>query len=110
MVTASEAHHSQSDIGAEDYRLLGEVTNTPHQAINNGVCLLLDNSTWTCTGTSHLTKLVVDQRSSVTAPGGYRLVVTMDDDFDGPHTAQPVSLLSDNTYVGYITITLVPGH
>jgi hypothetical protein len=108
VVTASEAHHSQADIGSADYRLLGEVTNTPHQAINNGVWVQLNYSTWTITGTSYLTKLVIGQHSAVAAPAGYKLVVTIDKDFDGAGTAVATTLVPYHTYVGYITITVVP--
>ena len=107
-VTASEAHHSQADIGAADYRLLGEVTNTPHQAINNGVWLQLNSSRWTVAGTSYLTKLVIGQHSFVAAPAGHKLVVTVDSDFDGPGAPVATTLLPYHTYVGYITITVVP--
>jgi hypothetical protein len=110
VVTASEAHHSQKDIGAEDYRLLGKVTNTPHQAINNGVTVQLTKSTWVCTGTSYLTKLAISQSSAVKAPFGRKLNVTVDDDFEGPHAAQPVILHAGQTYTGYITINVVPAH
>jgi len=107
VVTASEAHHSQADIGAADYRLLGEVTNTPHQAINNGVWLQLNNSSWVVTGTSYLTELAVGQHSAVMAPPGYKLVATIDDDFDGPHNAASFTIAPLHTYTGYITISLV---
>jgi hypothetical protein len=108
VITASEANHSQTDIGADDYRLLGEVTNTPRQAINNGVCVQLNHSVWTCTGTSYLTKLVLGQHSNVVAPFGCRLVMTVDQDFDGPGAAVTTPLVPSKTYVGYITIKVVP--
>lgn len=108
VITASEARHSQDTIGADDYLLLGEVTNTPLQAVNNGVMVDLVKSKWTVKGDSYLTKLVVDADSSVVAPTGYKLVVTIDDDFGGPNTAEPATITSGGTYIGYITIMVVP--
>jgi hypothetical protein len=108
VITASEAHHSQAEIGAKDYRLLGEVTNTPRQAINNGVWVQLNSSNWIVPGPSYLTKLVIGQHSCVVAPAGYKLVMTVDDDFDGPNAAVAKTIQSDTTYTGYITITVQP--
>ncbi len=108
VITASEAHHSQKEIGPEDYRLLGEVTNTARQAINNGVCVELGASKWIVTGTSYLTKLVLDEASALLARPGYKLVMTVDTDFEGPGPAVETAIQPDRDYVGYITIMVVP--
>ena len=108
VITASEAHHSQTEIGAADYRLLGEVTNTAHQAINNGVWVQLNDSDWKVTGTSYVTKLAVDAASTVVAPTGCKLVMTVDADFDGAGAAAVQPIVPGTTYTGYITITVLP--
>ena len=59
-------------------------------------------------GTACLTKLVIGQHSTVVAPAGYKLVMTVDDDFGGPHAAVAKTIQSYKTYIGYITITVVP--
>ena len=64
----------------EDYKYLGEVTNTPSEAVNNGVIVSLTNgSEWTVTGTCCLTSLTVENGSAVTAPAGYSLTMWVDD-------------------------------
>ncbi len=78
VISASRAQHSQTDIGAEDYELLGEITNTPCAAINNGVIVVLADSVWTVTDTSYLTSLTVDADSEIVAPAGYHVVMTVD--------------------------------
>jgi len=78
VVTASSAHHAVKRITALEYDQLGEVTNTPAAAINNGVVVDLDGSDWTVTGTSHLTRLSVDKGSSVMAPPGMAVSMTVD--------------------------------
>jgi hypothetical protein len=113
VISASEAHHSIVDIyppmepGHElDYKQLGKVTNSAHAAINNGVVVTLNGTAWTVDGTCHLTKLVWDKKSSITAPAGHTLAMTVDPDFDGPAAAAPVTLGAEGNYVGYITITI----
>ena len=75
----SSSRHAKSSIGAEDYKLLGEVTNTPGAAVNNGVILSLDGgSTWTVTGTSYLTCLTIENGAVVKAPKGSSVTMTVD--------------------------------
>jgi hypothetical protein len=63
----------------EDYKYLGEVTNEPSEAINNGVIVLVDGgSTWTVTGTCHLTSLEVKEGAVITAMNGYDLTMRVD--------------------------------
>ena len=76
IVSSSTASHSKPTITAVDYRLLGVVTNTPAEAINNGVAVVLTNgSVWTVAGTSYLTSLTFDEDSSLVAPDGRELTL-----------------------------------
>ncbi len=81
VISASEAHHPKSVlyVNKEDYKLFGVVTNTAHEAINNGVIVSLTNgSKWTVTGLSYLTSLTIDSDSTITATKGYKLAMTID--------------------------------
>jgi hypothetical protein len=78
VITASRARHAKSTITSEDYLLLGEVTNTPRPAVNNGVILSLDDSTWTVTGTSYLTSITIGKGSKIKAPKGRTVTMTVD--------------------------------
>ena len=69
VVSSSAARHPKSAIGSADYQLLGVVSNRPEAAINNGVILELGASSWTVTGTSYLSRLVLDSTSKVTGVG-----------------------------------------
>ncbi len=97
IITSSVAHHSLDTITAEDYRQLGEVTNTPASAINNGVVVSLIHSTWTVTGESHLTNLKIGDNSSVRAPQGATIKMSV----DGRPTA-----LDKGSYTGQIDLAL----
>jgi hypothetical protein len=78
VITSSRARHAKSTITSEDYRLLGEVTNRPCPAVNNGVIVTLEDSTWTVTGTSYLTNLTIGEDSAIVAPEGYSAIMTVD--------------------------------
>jgi uncharacterized lipoprotein YehR (DUF1307 family) len=78
VISAATARHAKPTITAGDYRLLGEVTNTPCPAVNNGVIVSLTDSTWTVTGTSYLTSLTLDKDSAIATPDGRRLTLTVD--------------------------------
>jgi hypothetical protein len=82
----------------EDYKMLGVVTNTPAPAVNNGVIVSLNNSRWVVTGTSCLTKLAVAGDSTVTAPPGKTVSMTVD---GAVTTIDPGS-----TYTGAIVLTV----
>jgi hypothetical protein len=76
VISASESHHPSPKITKDNHREFHLLTDTPRPAINNGVIVNLTNgSNWTVTGTSFLTRLVIDSSSSVTAREG--LVVSM---------------------------------
>jgi hypothetical protein len=71
VITASETHHTISTITAEEYYELGEVTNTPRPAVNNGVIVALTaGSTWTVAGACYLSGLTIDADSIIKAPAG----------------------------------------
>lgn len=97
-VSASTAAHNISTITAADYRELGEVTNTPSAAINNGVIISLTNgSKWVVTRTCYLTSLTIDATSGIQAPGG-RLKMTV----DGAVTP----IVPGSTYKGQVVLTV----
>ncbi|WP_460350312.1 hypothetical protein [Actinoallomurus acanthiterrae] len=65
--------------------------------VNNGVIVQLNSgSTWTVTGTSYLSKLVVAQGATVVAPNGHTVSMTV----DGNATA----ITPGHTYTGVIAI------
>jgi len=71
VISASESHHPVSKITVENNTLFHSITDKASPAVNNGVILNLANgSKWNVTGTSYLTKLVLDSSSSVTASKG----------------------------------------
>jgi hypothetical protein len=76
MVSASTAAHTKPSITAADYKLLGEVVNTPAVAVNNGVVVTLSNaSVWTITGTCYLTSLTIGKGTSIVAPVGKKVTL-----------------------------------
>jgi hypothetical protein len=97
VITASRARHAKDTITSEDYLLLGEVTNRPCAAVNNGVIVAMTASRWTVTGTSYLTNLTIGEGSTVKAPDGYILKMSA----DGVEKA-----IKAGTYKGNIVITL----
>jgi len=97
VITASRARHAKPVITPEDYLLLGEVTNTPSPAVNNGVIVNLAGSTWTVTGTSYLTAMTMVDGAAVTAPKGYKVTMTV----DGSEKA-----IDAGSYRGHIVLTV----
>jgi hypothetical protein len=96
VITASTAVHPQPTITAADYKLLGEVTNTPGAAVNNGVIVVLANgSAWTVTGTSYLTSLTIGEDCSLGAPEGSTLTLKV----NGKKTS-----IKAGTYTGAIEL------
>ncbi len=58
---------------------LGNVTQTPAPAVNNGVIVTLDDaSEWIVTGTSYLTKLELAEGAFIGAPEGHELIMSVD--------------------------------
>jgi len=83
VISASDARHYYNGkyypkIGKEEFEAFSHVINTPGPAVNNGVIVNLTNgSKWTVTGTSYLTKLVIEDGSTVTASSGCTLTMTI---------------------------------
>ncbi|MCA0295199.1 MAG: hypothetical protein LCH96_07775 [Actinobacteria bacterium] len=97
-ITSTTARHTKATITAADYRLLGVVTNTPSAAVNNGtIVTLADHSTWTVTGTCHLTSLTFDATSRIRAAAG-SLTMTVD--------GATVAAVAGTTYTGAIVLTI----
>ena len=84
-----------TQITPENREELSNITQTAAKPINNGVILSVDGtSTWVVTGTSFLTKLVIEEGAVITgASGAVRMTV------DGTETA-----LEPGTYTGVIEI------
>ena len=97
VISATTAKHVKDTISAEDYKLLGEVTNTPAEAVNNGVIVSLSGSTWTVTGTSYLTSLTIGEGSTVAAPEGATVTMTVNG------AAKPIKA---GEYKGKIVLTV----
>ena len=98
VITASSSRHAKSSIGVEDYKLLGEVTNTPGPAVNNGVIVLLDGkSSWTVTGTSYLTSLTIAEGAALVGPEGRKVTMSV----DGVET-----VIAAGTYKGDIVLSV----
>ena len=97
VISASTAKHAKDTITAEDYKLLGEVTNTPSAVVNNGVIVSMTGSTWTVTGASYLSSLTIGEGSSITAPEGKSVTMTVNG------AAKPIKA---GSYKGNIVLTV----
>ena len=87
-------------IGKEEFEAFSHVINTPGPAVNNGVIVNLTNgSKWTVTGTSYLTKLVIEDGSTVTASSGCTLTMTI-------NGGRPVTNIAPGDYTGNIVIKI----
>jgi hypothetical protein len=99
VITASRSLHAVSPITSAEYRQLGEVTNTPQAAVNNGaIVTLASGSHWTVTSTSYLTKLVIASDAALNAPAGRTLALTV----DGTSTA----VTPGSSYTGALVLTV----
>ncbi|MBP2649445.1 MAG: hypothetical protein H6Q74_270 [Firmicutes bacterium] len=99
VVSSTEAHHRVASISSSEYAELGEVTNTPRAAINNGAIVVLNSdSKWTVTATSYLTSLTVDSTSTITAPEGCSVSMTVN--------GTTMSIIAGTTYTGAIILTV----
>jgi len=78
VISASESHHPTPRITVENNTLFHSITDTVCPAVNNGVIVNLTNgSTWTVTGTSYITSLIIAEGSTVTAPEGSKVTMTV---------------------------------
>jgi hypothetical protein len=100
VISSTLAEHSVDTIDSSNWWELGNVSNTPQAAVNNGAIVsLAGGSQWTVTGTSYLTGLTLDSTSSVSAAGfGKSVTMTV----DGTTTA----IKAGNTYTGAIILSL----
>ena len=105
MISASDARHYYNGkyypkIGEDEFEAFSHVVNTPGPAVNNGVIVTLANgSSWTVTGTSYLTKLVIEEGTRVTAPSAQTLAMTVDD-------SEPIIHIAPGTYMGNVVLTV----
>jgi hypothetical protein len=98
IITSSFARHAKREFYSDDYKLVGEVTNTPCAAINNGVIVSLDAaSVWNVTGTSYLTSLTIAEGAVIAAPKGSSATMTV----DGVET-----VIKAGAYKGKIVLTV----
>jgi hypothetical protein len=99
IITSTLATHFVDTITAANWWELGAVSNVAQPAINNGVIVsLAGGSRWTVTGTSYLTALSLDATSSVAAPRGKKVTMTV----DGTVTA----ITAGASYTGAIVLTV----
>ena len=99
VISATRTRHRVSTIDAATFYELGIVTNTVQAAVNNGAIVRLNSgSTWTVTGTSHLTSLTLAADAAVRAPRGKRVTLTV----DGKETA----LTPGAGYTGDLVLTV----
>ncbi len=104
VISASDALHYYKGkyyprIGKNEAKAFGNVINTPGTAVNNGVIVTLTNgSRWTVTGTSCLSRLVIEKGASITAPSGHKLTMTDD--------GNPVADITAGAYTGNIVLTV----
>jgi hypothetical protein len=83
-ISSSTARHATDTISALEWQQVGEVRNSPAPAVNNGVLVTLDHSSWVVTGTAYLTRLTLSGGSQLQAPGGARLTMTVNGAITAP--------------------------
>ncbi|MEU5702963.1 hypothetical protein [Streptomyces aurantiacus] len=99
VISATTTKHRVPTITVARYREISEVTNTPSPVVNNGVVVTLGTgSTWTVTGTSHLSALTLAADAAVKAPRGRTVTLTV----DGTATA----IRAGRSYTGALTLTV----
>ncbi|WP_327699733.1 hypothetical protein [Streptomyces sp. NBC_00459] len=102
VVSASASQHAVPTITSAEWRHINHVTNTPQPAVNNGVILkLAAGARWTVTGTSYLTRLVLDATATVEAPSGKTVTLTVN--------GTPTALTPGATYSGALVLTVAEG-
>ena len=80
----------------ESYKGVARIENTPTPAKNNGVILALTyGTTWNISETCYLTKLTIDSSSTIVAPEGQTVTMTV----DGEETT-----ISEGEFTGAITL------
>jgi hypothetical protein len=78
VISASESHHPTPKITKENFKDFHSFTDTARPAVNNGVIVNLTNgSKWIVTGTSYLTSISIAEDSSLAAPEGSKVEMTV---------------------------------
>ena len=80
VISAATAAYGEgvTAIGPENCEEMSAITQSAHEAVNNGVIVSFDkDSVWVVTGTSHLTSLTIDAGAIVLAPEGKTLTMTV---------------------------------
>jgi hypothetical protein len=78
VISASESHHPSPKITKANQGEFHSITDIVQPAVNNGVIVNLTNgSAWTVTGTSYVTSITIADGSTVTAPEGYKVTMTV---------------------------------
>jgi hypothetical protein len=99
VISATLAEHLVDTIDSSNWWELGAVTNTAQAAINNGVIVsLASGSRWAVTGTSYLTSLTLDATSSVTAPPGQSVSLTVN--------GTPTAIEPGGSYTGALVLSV----
>lgn len=99
VISAAKEHRPEGllTISGDNHHELSNITQTAAPAINNGVIVRVDaDSTWTVTGTSHITALYLTEGGAVRAPEGKTLRFTV----DGTETE-----LKAGSYSGMLTLS-----
>ncbi|MDR0730876.1 MAG: hypothetical protein LBF63_04350 [Treponema sp.] len=100
--TGTQSHNGLSSgdkITKATYYKISGVSVTPSPVVNSGLLVTLKNeSTWTVTGTSHLSKLDYGTGCTITPSAGKTLTAKVDDNV--------TTLTAGNTYTGKIEITV----
>ena len=79
VISAATAKHAAARIDKSNCEELGNVINTPCEAVNNGVIVSLDStSAWTVTGTSYLTSLELEKGAVIKGKDGKAVKMTVD--------------------------------
>jgi len=79
VISAATARHVAARIDKSNCEQLGNVVNTPCEAVNNGVIVSLDStSVWTLTGTSYLTALELEKGAVIRGADGKAVKFTVD--------------------------------
>lgn len=81
IISAAIQHYREgvTEISAENWFELANITQTAAPTVNNGVIVTMDSSSaWTVTGTSYLTSLSIAEGAVLRAEGGKALCMTVD--------------------------------
>lgn len=98
VISASTTQHLDDEITADEYELLGQVTNTASPVVNNGVIVdLVGDSAWTVEGSSYLSSLTIGTDATIDGVDGRTVTMTVDG------VATPIT---PGTYTGNVVLTV----